>query len=193
MARQSSDKIPLPILRNMDSINTLVEEGKVFGVTNVTIGTGIAGQTGTTYTSISPTFSFRNVGSKVMVPLLCKLYQTGTVADIRVNVHVATLETGQFTSGTALTAYNRNQWSSNAATVLPYHTATLPQDSTGNRKLRHTAALFQTVTAANADVDGFPDPGFTMVRPGGQLDIYTLGSTSAPTWFFDIQWAELEY
>ena len=195
MARLSSDKQPVPYLRDYNKIRNLMFDGKVFGVTNPTIGTGITGQTGTTYTSISTTFTFRNVGSKVMVPVVGLLAQTGTVADIRITVHVSTLNTGQFTSSVAaLTAYNRNQNSGAQATVAAHHTGTLPQDTTGNRTLRHTMSIFQTVTADNAGtpVSIFPYPGFTMVRPGGQLDIYTLGSSSAPTWFFDIQWAELD-
>ena len=191
MARTSSDKIPLPLIRNMDTIATMVEEGQVFGVSNVTIGTGITPVTGG-YVATTPSFTFRNLGNKVMVPLFAKFYQTGTVADVRIAVHVSTLETGQFTSGTALTAYNRNQWSSNAATVSPFHTSTLPAFTTGNQRLRYTASIFQTVTAANADIDLFPEPGFTMVRPSGQLDIWTIGSTSAPTWFFSMEWAELD-
>mgnify|MGYP001576052277 FL=1 len=191
MARQTSDKIPLPLIRNMDSINTLVEEGKVFGIANTAVGTAVTGPTGA-YVATTPTFTFRNTGSKVMIPLFAKMHQTGVVADIRIKIHVSTLDTGQFTSGTAITAFNRNQWSSNASTVMAFSSATLPAFTTGNQKLVHTMDMFQTVTAANADTDGFPEPGFTMIRPGGQLDIYTVGSTSAPSWFFNIEWAELE-
>ena len=195
MARLSSDKLPVPYLRDQNKIRNMVFDGKVFGVTNPTIGTGITGQTGTTYTAISSTFTFRNLGNKVMVPLIGLLTQTGVVADIRVSIHVSTQNSGNFTSGTALTAYNRNQNSGTQPTVAPFHTATNPQDLTGNRLLNHTMSIFQTVTAdtpGSVPMSIFPYPGFTMVRPGGQLDIYSLGSSSAPVWFFDIQWAELD-
>ena len=199
MARLSSDKQPVPYLRDYNKVRNMVFDGKVFGVTNVTIGTGITGQTGTTYTSATSTFSFRNAGSKVLVPVLGILTQTGTVADIRITVHVSTTETSLFSSGTALTAYNRNQNSGAQPTVLPFHTVTHTSaanpDTSLNRKLRHSLSIFQTVTAdnpGNGPVSIFPYPGFTMVRPGGTLDVYSLGSSSAPTWFFDIQWAELD-
>lgn len=193
MARGSSDKNPLPLVRNFDTINTMVEEGKVFGITNPTVGTAVLGPTGA-YSAFVPTWSFRNLGNKVMVPLFAKATQTGLVADIRILVHVSTLETGQFTSATTNnTSFNRNQWSSNVATVQAYVTSiVLPAFTTGNQRLRYSNTMFQTVSAANADVDLFPEPGFTMVRPGGQLDIYTVGSTTAPSWFYNIEWAELD-
>ena len=195
MARASSDKAPVPIVRDFNKISTLAWEGKVFGVTNVTIGTSIPGQI-STYVATAPTFTFRNLGSKMMIPLISKLSQVGTVADSAlITVFVSTLETGQFTSGTALPVYNRNQNTGIQPTVAAFHTSTLPAFTTGNQRLRVGLTEFATVTTLNkGPLNVFPYPGFTMVRPGGQLDIFTnSGSTSsAPNWHFDIQWAELE-
>ena len=195
MARSSVDKIPVPIVRDYGDIMALVWEGKVFHINNPTIGTGVTGQT--SYAATLSTFTFRNVSSnRVMVPLYCLLYQTGTVGGGRITIHTSTLETGQFTSGTAVTAYNANQQSQSAATVLAYHTATLPTFTTGHQRLVNTLDVFQTVTAANSGnpIDAFASstPGFVSVRPGGQLDVYTLATITGPTWFFNIAWAELE-
>lgn len=191
MAKSSLDKIPVPLVRNFDELMSEAWEGKVFHVNNPTIGTGVTGQT--SYAATLSTFTFRNTSAnKIMVPLYAKLYQTGTVAGGIITIHVSTLETGQFTSGTALTAYNNNQTKQDAPAVLAYHTATLPTFTTGNQRLVHTETVFQTVTAANNLPIVFPAPGFVQVRPGGQLDIYTLAATTGPTWMFNIAWAELE-
>ena len=194
MARASSDKQPVPITRNLNDITTLTWEGKVFGVANITIGTSIPGEVNT-YVATTPTFTFRNLGGKVMIPLIAKLSQVGVVADASlITCYVTTLETGQFTSGTALNVYNRNQNSSNQSTVAAFHTGTLPAFTTGNQKVRYITTDFATVSTLSKTTNVFPYPGFTMVRPGEQLDIFTngAGSTSAPNWHFDIQWAELE-
>ena len=193
MARSSVDKVPIPLVRDFGDILGANWEGKVFHVNNPTIGTGVTGQT--SYAATLSTFTFRNVSAnRVMVPLYCLLYQTGSVAGGRISIHVSTLETGQFTSATALTAYNSNQQSGNGPTVLAYHTATLPAFTTGNQRLVNTLDCFQTVSATNDNnpINAFPAPGFVGVRPGGQLDIFTLAASTGPTWFFNIAWAELE-
>ena len=192
MARSSSDKVPVPLLRDLGDIMGATWEGKVFHVNNPTIGTGVTGQT--SYAATLSTLTFRNVSqNKVMVPLYCKLYQTGSVAGGIITAHVSTLETGQFTSATALTAYNANQQVLTAPTVLAYHTATLPTFTTGNQRLVHSMTTFQTVTALNSDpMEVFPTPGFCAVRPGGQLDVYTWATITGPTWNFNASWAELE-
>ena len=191
MAKSSLDKLPVPLIRNYDDILSLAGEGKVFHVNNPTIGTGVTGQT--SYAATLSTLTFRNTSSnKIMVPLYAKLSQTGSVAGGIITIHVSTLEVGQFTSGTALTVYNANQQVTSSPSVLAYHTATLPTFTTGNQRLVHTETIFQTVTAANRTPVVFPAPGFAQVRPGGQLDIYTLAATTGPTWMFNIAWAELE-
>ena len=194
MGRASSDKIPVPLIRNLNNIPALTWEGKVFGVSNVTIDTSIPGQINT-YAATTPTFTFRNLGSKVMVPLIAKLSQVGVKADASlITCYVTTLETGQFTSGTALNVFNRNQNSGTQATVAAFHTSTLPAFTTGNQRVRYITTDFANVTTLNKTTQVFPYPGFTMVRPGGQLDIFTnsAATSSAPNWHFDIQWAELE-
>lgn len=191
MAKSSLDKIPVPLVRNFDDLLSANWEGKLFHVNNPTIGTGVTGQT--SYAATLSTLTFRNVSSnKIMVPMYARLYQTGTVGGSIITIHVSTLETGQFTSGTALTVYNSNQNKQDAPAVLAYHTATLPTFTTGNQRLVQTETIFQTVTAANSLPVVFPSPGFVQVRPGGQLDIYTLATTTGPTWFFNVSWAELE-
>ena len=193
MAQMSKDKAPLPILRNFGSIPSLVEEGKVFHVSNPTVGTEIVGQT--SYVATATTFSFRNLGSKLMVPLWCHLVQADAVAGGRIIVHTQALETDQFTSGTALTAVNSNWRNRDANGVIAFHTATLPSFTTGNARLVHTGEYFQTVTAANGDnrINAFTRPGFVGVRPGGGLHVYTWAGTTGPSWSFDIAWAEVEY
>jgi len=193
MARQSNDKIPLPVLREYNAISALVEEGKVFHVTNPTVGTEIVGQT--SYVATATTFSFRNLGSKLMVPLWARLVQADAVAGGRIIVHTQVVETDQFTSGTALPIANSNWRNKDAPGVLAYHTATLPAFTTGNARLVHTGEYFQTVTAANNDnvINAVTLPGFVGVRPNGGLHIYTWAGTTGPSWSFDIGWAEVDY
>lgn len=191
MARSSVEKYPVPLIRNYDDIMAASWEGKVFHVNNPTIGTGVTGQT--SYAATLSTLTFRNLsGNKMLVPLYAKFYQTGSVAGGIITIHVSTLETGQFTSGTALTAFNANQNKQDAPAVAAFHTATLPTFTTGNQRLVQSETIFFTVTAANNNPIVFPAPGFCAVRPGGQLDIYTLAATTGPTWFFNVAWAELE-
>ena len=193
MARQSNDKSPLPVLREYNAISALVEEGKVFHVSNVAVGTEIVGQT--SYVATATTFSLRNLGAKLMVPLWARLVQADAVAGGRIIVHTQVLETDQFTSGTALPIMNSNWRNRDASGALAFHTATLPTFTTGNARLVQTGEYFQTVSAANNDniINAFTAPGFVGVRPNGALHIYTWAGTTGPSWSFDIGWAEVEY
>ena len=190
MAKSSQDRLAL--VRDYGSVAALVQNGVVFLINNPTIDTGVTGQT--SYVATTPTFTLRNVGPRMLVPLYAQLYQTGTVAGATIFVNVSTLETGQFTSGTQMTPVNANQHVSQGATVLAYHTSTLPAFTTGNQRFIAGARLTQTVTAYQEyyPFEAFPTPGFCAVAPGGQLDLYTYAATTGPTWNFNIMWAELE-
>lgn len=193
MAQMSRDKSPLPLTRNYGTIANMVEEGKVFHIVNETVGTEVVGQT--SYLATASTFSFRNLGGKLMVPLWARLHQADVVAGGRIIVHTQVLETDQFTSGTAATVRNSNWKTRDASGVLAYDTATLPAFTTGNARLVWTGEFFQTVSANNPDqvINAFPRPGFVGVRPNGAIHIYTWAGTTGPSWSYDIAWAELEY
>ena len=191
MAKSSVDLVGLPLIRNFNDIAGLVWEGKAFGVGVAAVDTGIVGQT--SYAATLATVALRNLGSKAMVPLYARFSQTGTVGGGRITAHVSTLNTDQYTSGTALTIYNLNRNSSNGTTAVAAHTATLPAFTTGNQVLVYEADILQTVTAASDLVtDLFPAPGFCVVKPGGGLQIYTDATITGPTWFWAIAWAELD-
>lgn len=192
MAKSSVDKTPLPLIRNYGDIASLVFEGKVYHVTNPTVGTAVVGQT--SYAATLATFTFRNLGARLMVPLYADLVQSGTVAGGRIIFNVQVLETDQFTSATALTVKNSNWRYGDASGVLAYHTATIPTLTTGNARLVYSGEVFQTLTAANADntLNVFKYPGFVAVRPNGALNVYTNAGTTGPGWSFNIAWAELD-
>lgn len=194
MAQMSKDKSPLPILRDYGSVASLVEEGKGFHIVNETVGTELVGQT--SYVATLATFSFRNLGSKLMVPLWARLHQADAVAGGRIIAHTQVLETDQApTTITAATVRNLNWFTKDASGVLAGTTVTLPTFTTGNARLVWTGEFFQTVTAANDDqvINAFPYPGFVGVRPGGAIHIYTWAGTTGPSWSYDIAWAEVEY
>lgn len=192
MAKSSQDKYPVPLIRDYGDIASLVFEGKVYHVTNPTVGTPVVGQT--SYAATLATITLRNLGDRVAVPLYADFIQSGTVAGGRIIFNVQVLEADQFTSGTALTVKNSNWRYGDQAGVLAYHTATIPTLTTGNARLVHSGEAFQTVSAANADntVQMFPYPGFCVVRPRGGLNIYTNAATTGPGWSFNIAWAELD-
>ena len=192
MAKSSIDAIGLPLVRNFNDIAGLVWEGKAFGVGVAAADTGITGQT--SYAATLATVVLRNSGSKAMVPLYALFTQTGTVAGGRITAHVSTLNTDQYTSGTALTPYNLNRNSSAGSSAVASHTATLPTFTAGNQTLVLEADIFQSVSAAAeaSPLNIFPAPGFCVVKPGGGLQIYTDATITGPTWFFAIAWAELD-
>ena len=194
MAQMSRDTSPLPILRDSGDIASLVEEGKCFHIVNETVGTELVGQTA--YVATAATFSLRNLGSKLMIPLWARLHQADAVAGGRIIVHAQVLEADQApTTITAATVRNLNWWKKDASDVLAGTTVTLPTFTTGNARLVWTGEFFQTVSAANNDqiINVFPRPGFVAVRPLGALHIYTWAGTTGPSWSYDIAWAELEY
>ena len=192
MAASSIEKTPIALVRNYNDILGLALQGNVFGVTNPTVDTGVVGQT--SYAATLATFSLRNLGSKLMVPLYCMLSQTGTVGGGRISVHTQTLDTDQFTSGTEITVRNRNGYRGSASTVRAYHTATLPTFTTGNATQVTTMDVFQTVSAAgeNNPTNAWPMPGWVVVKPNGAIHVYTDATITGPAWFFDIAWAEIE-
>ena len=193
MAPSSKDVPAVPLYRDIDNLPGLTWEGKVFGVSNPTVGTGILTQV--SYAATLATFWFRNLGAKAMVPLYALLSQMGVVAGTVIVASVQTLEVDQFTSGTALTVKNRNQEVGDAPGVLAYHTATIPSLSTGNANQVFAREIFQTVTAANPDetFNVWPYPGFCVVRPGAAIGLYVnTTTTSGANLDFSISWAELE-
>ena len=192
MARTSKDNPSIALVRDFSNPISLVWEGKVFGVSNPTVGTEVVGQT--SYAATLATFSLRNLGSKAMVPLYALLSQADVVAGGEIVVSVQTLDTDQFTSGTQITVRNRNQRNSDGSSVLAYHTATLPTFTTGNANQVFAREIFPSVTAANADntINAFGYPGICVVRPSGAIHIYTNAAITGPSWSFAITWAELE-
>ena len=192
MAKSSADKIGLPLVRNFNDIAGLVWEGKAFGVGVAAVDTAIVGQT--SYAATLATVALRNLGSKAMVPLYAKFTQTGTVAGGRITFHVSTLNTDQYTSGTALTIYNLNRNSSVGSTALAAPTATLPTFTAGNQTIVNEFDIFQTVSAVETagDYNAFPAPGFCVVKPGGGLQIYTDATITGPGLFWAIAWAEVD-
>lgn len=192
MAKSSQDKSPVPLIRDYGDIASLVFEGKVYHVTNPTVGTAVVGQT--SYAATLATLTLRNLGDRVAVPLYADFIQSGTVAGGRIIFNVQVLEVDQFTSGTQLTVRNSNWRYADSSGVLAYHTATIPTLTTGNARLVHSGEAFQTVSAANNDntVKIFPYPGFCAIRPKGGLNIYTNAATTGPGWSFQVAWAEIE-
>jgi hypothetical protein len=192
MARSSKDNPSVALVRDFSNPISLTWEGKVFGISNPTVGTEIVGQT--SFANTLATFSLRNLGSKAMVPLYALLGQAGPVAGGVIVVSVQTLDTDQFTSGTQVTVRNRNQRNSDGSSVLAFHTATLPTFTTGNANQVFAREVFQTVSAANADntINAFGYPGICVVRPTGAIHIYTDAAITGPSWSFSITWAELE-
>ena len=192
MAKSSQDKYPVPLIRDYGDLASLVFEGKVYHVTNPTVGTAVVGQT--SYAATLATITLRNLGDPIMVPLYADMVQSGTVAGGRIIFNTQVLEVDQFTSGTALTVKNSNWRFGDQSGVLAYHTATIPTLTTGNARLVYSGEIFQTVSAANADnaLDAFKYPGFVAVRPKGGLNIYTNAATTGPGWSFNIAWAELD-
>jgi len=192
MAKSSLDKMPVPLVRDYGDLMTLVFEGKVYHVTNPTVGTPVVGQT--SYAATLATITLRNLGDRLMIPLYAKFVQSGTVAGGRIIYNVQVLESDQFTSGTALTVKNSNWRFGDTPGVLAYHTATIPTLTTGNARLVTSGEIFQTVSAANADntLDAFAPMGSVAVRPKGGLNIYTNAATTGPGWSFNIAWAEID-
>ena len=192
MARTSKDNPSVALVRDFSTPMSMVWEGKVFGVSNPTVGTEVVGQT--SYAATLATFSFRNLGSKAMVPLYAMLGEADAVAGGAIVLSVQTLDTDQFTSGTEITVRNRNQRNADGASVRAYHTATLPTFTTGNATQVFAREIFQTVSAANADntINAWGYPGICVVRPSGAIHIYTNAAITGPSWSFAITWAELE-
>ena len=176
----------LPRYRDLNQLRTLVWEKSVFGASNPDQSSVTAPTGG--YSATAPFITLRNVGNKVLIPLIARaLINSGSTLN---QINVSTLATGQFTSGTALAVYNRNQRGVGSS-VVAYTNATLPAFTAGNQILRYTMTAIVT-SNARTRLEMFPYPGFVVVQPGGQLDIYSnSASGSATSWFFDIQWAEL--
>lgn len=193
MAQSSTrDKNPLPLVRDYSLAQSMIWEGKAFHVANVTMLTGITGQTSHALTLA--TVYLGNRGSKKMVPLWARFSQSGTVAGGRIQYGIKMADVDQYTSGTALTVEALNRQVVGGSQVTAAHTATIPAFTAGNATNLAAGEIFQTVTANSegAYQDILPFPGCCVVNPNGALYIYTNAATTGPTWQFDVAWAEMD-
>lgn len=191
MARSSKDSPSVPYVRDFNDVAALVAEGVVWGVGVAAADTGITGQT--SYAATLATLHCRNIGPKAMVPLYALFSQTGTVAGGRITIHVSSLQTDQYTSGTAITPFNLNRKVPGAGQVVVAHTATLPAFTTGNQQILQELDVFQSVSAVTegAQINAVPFPGAYVINPNGAFTIYSDATITAPTWFFHVAWAEI--
>ena len=123
MAKSSSDKTPLPLIRDFGNIPALVWEGKVFNTENPTLATGVTGQVSLALTLA--TIQLRNLGTKAMIPLWLNFTQTGSVAGGRIEIVVFALDNDQFTSGTALEINCTNRQKALPSQVKGFHTVSV--------------------------------------------------------------------
>ncbi len=192
MAKSSSDKTPLPLIRDFGNIAALVWEGQVFNTCNPVLGTGITGQTSLALTL--STVQLRNLGSKAMVPLWARFVQVGSIANARIHVVSYAYDNDQYTSGTALEINCTNRQKASASQVQGAHTATIPALTVGNAVEMSSGEIFKSVTTVNTGDfhELLEAPGAFVINPGGAWSIYTWCGTTGPTWLFNIGWAEIE-
>ena len=185
-------KLTVPLMRDYSMGASYIAEGKAFHVHNVTMITGITGQTSHALTLA--TIYVGNRGGKAMVPLWARFSQSGTVAGGRIQYGIQIADVDQYTSGTALTVDALNHIAAGGSQVTAAHTATIPAFTAGNNFNAAAGEIFQTVSTVGEEVvtDLFPFAGFCIVKPGGALYIYTNAATTGPTWQYDVAWAEIE-
>ena len=169
----------------------LASQGRIFTASDADQNDLVTGQT--SFVSTTPTFLIDVPSGTTIVPLLVSLGQTGTVAGDTVNVIIELDNADRYnTGGTSETVFNNKTAGgvfTNAATLYSNPTA-----ETGYGIRAFGISVAQDVAPAEGisnEVLWTPTstPEF-LVGPAAFL-VYTYATTTGPTWFWTIKWAEI--
>ena len=169
----------------------LASQGRIFTASDADQNDTVTGQT--SFVATTPTFLLDIPSGTTVVPLLVSLGQTGTVAGDAISVIIELDNADRYASaGTSETVFNNKTGGgvvTNAATLYSGATA---ESGYGIRTFGITVA--QDVAPAEGisnEVLWTPTstPEF-LVGPAAFL-VYTYATTTGPTWFWTIKWAEI--
>lgn len=171
----------------------LVQDGRVFQVSNATRQTALAAG-GTAFGDTTPAFVVDFPTGTTGVPLEIVLNQGGTVAGATINVLITVDSAIRFSTGGAVLTVRNCRDAGPAAAASAYSNPTA-------LALDTAISLYSCLLAPDVSpaADSFFPTGvhykawenpYFCVGPAS-LVIYTFATTTQPSWFFRIVWAEI--
>jgi hypothetical protein len=182
-----------------DYLHSLAREGRIFIASpGAALNTTSLGAAATSFVATTPDFTLEVPSGTTCIPLRVKATQAGTVAGGAVSVIMGIQ--GAVERSSAGTAFaniksTRTDALGVANVCTPYIAPTVATDTVGVAVYRDI--LTQTVTTTRPgladDVDWMP---YTQGQPiylvgPSALKFYSFASSTAPTWFFELTWAEI--
>ena len=169
----------------------LASQGRIFTASDADQNDTVTGQT--SFVNTTPTFILDIPSGTTVVPLLVSLGQTGTVAGDAITVIIELDNADRYdTGGTSETVFNNKTGGGVFTTNCALYSGATATAAYGIRTFGVTVA--QDVAPAEGisnEVLWTPTstPEF-LVGPAAFL-IYTYATTTGPTWFWTIKWAEI--
>lgn len=186
-------------LYEADYLHTLAREGRIFIASpGVALSTTSTGAAATSFVATTPDFTLEVPTGTTCLPLRIKATQAGTVAGGAITVIMGIQGAIERSSGGTVFANilsSRTDALGVARTCIPYIAPTVAADTVGVAVYRDI--LTQTVTTTRPgladDVDFQPyGNGMPIYLVGpSALKFYSFAASTAPTWFFEITWAEI--
>ncbi|HET6497363.1 MAG TPA: hypothetical protein VFH61_18610 [Thermoleophilia bacterium] len=177
------------LANNIDVAAWLALEGRVFYAGDADQNDTVTGQT--SFADTTPTLLIDVPAGTVCIPLLVSLGQTGSVAGAAISMIVEIDKIKRYASaGTAEAKYNSRSDSGRAAACIAYSNPTAAAGY-GQRLMGITVA--PDVSPAEGipnELIWTPSGPDLLVGPASFL-IYTYATTTGPTWFWALKWAEL--
>ncbi len=176
------------ILSKPDPLSYLSSMGRVFYASDADQNDLVTGQT--SFANTTPTFVLDVPAGTVAIPLMLRLFQTGTVAGAAVDVIIEFDDADRVTSGTAETVLSSRTDQPIPPTCTFQSTVTAPSGY-GVRVAGYT--LGQDVSPAEGAVNEIiwaPTAGLDLLVGPAAMCVYTYAGTTGPTWFWSAKWAE---
>lgn len=173
-----------------DPLAWLTSEGRVFYASDADQNDLVTGQT--SFAATTPTFLLDVPDGTVAIPLMVRLFQSGTVAGGPVDVIIEIDNADRYDSGgTSETVLGSRTTGSKTNACALYTGATA---AAGYGVRIFGATLGQDVTPAEGAVNEIlwtPTAGLDLLVGPAAFAVYTYAAATGPTWFWTIKWAEI--
>jgi hypothetical protein len=179
----------------------LTSEGRVFYASDAAAGDLVTGQT--SFATTTPTFQLAVPVGNVAIPLMMRLFQSGTVAGAFISVQMEFDNAIRYSSsGTAetvlcaRTGFGNGFLTTGSFAAVTFRSNPTATDAYGVRVAGYTLA--QDVAPAEGAVQEIlwtPTAGLDLLEggvtggTGASWNVYTYAASTGPTWQYTFKWA----
>lgn len=177
-------------LEEADLASFLAAEGKVYYASDADQNDLVTGQT--SFAATTPTFLLDIPTGTTVIPLMMRLFQSGTVAGAAVDVIMEFDNAARYSAaGTAETVLASKTTGAQATACTLYSN---PTAAAGYGVRVYGATLGQDVSPAEGAVNEViwtPQGGLDFLVGPAAWATYTYAGTTGPTWLWTFKWAEI--